>query len=190
VIPVAPSFGFGLGEEAPVPADLGVFGLKVGSGKLGVCPSTGGGRPCISSLQKESDGIYIPPWTYQPEGGYGREVKASKGEPKKIAEAIQDLNSVIAAYPGGTVAETKLDGRYVRAEFRVAGSFPGSPASVDDVEFLLEPEGTSDPPALVNYRSASRPASGGDNKRHRQRIKELRLALQEKGWSSIGRIIT
>ena len=49
---------------------------------------------------------------------------------------------------------------------------------------------TSDPPALVNYRSATRPESGGDVKRHRQRIKDLRVMLQEKGWASIGRIIT
>jgi hypothetical protein len=48
----------------------------------------------------------------------------------------------------------------------------------------------SDPPALVNYRSATRPGAGGDTKRHRQRIKDLRVALAEKGWASIGRFIT
>jgi len=48
----------------------------------------------------------------------------------------------------------------------------------------------SDPPALVNYRSATRPDSSGDTKRHRQRIKDLRVALTEKGWASIGRFIT
>ena len=39
---------------------------------------------------------------------------------------------------GGTVAETKLDGRYLRCEFRTLGGFPGSAAAVDDVEFLFE----------------------------------------------------
>lgn len=175
----------GYGEEAPVPGDLGVFGLKVGTGKLGTCP--GSARACISTSVKEESGLYIPPWTYQPQGGYGL-APAAKGEPKSQAEAIADINAAIVSTPGASVVETKADGRYVRAEFRTPSKLPGASASVDDVEFLFEVD--SDPPALVNYRSASRPDGGGDTKRHRQRIKDLRVKLSEQGWASIGRFIT
>ncbi len=38
-------------------------------------------------------------------------------------------------------------------------------------------------PQTVEYRSAARKSSKAD---HRGRIKRLRLALQDKGWRSVG----
>jgi len=51
------------------------------------------------------------------------------------------------------------------------------------VEFLF----STDTPGFVNYRSAGR-AKGGDDKRHRERIKELRQKLQPSNWRSVGRL--
>lgn len=185
--PLPASAGFG--EEAPVPMDLGVFGLKVGTGKLGVCPGTGGVRPCISTSVKEASGIYVPPLTYLPleTPEYGAPTVKKGDVDKTQAAALEELKAAITSL-GGTITQVGVDGRYVRCEFRTAGGFPGSAPSIDDVEFLFEVN--SDPPALVNYRSATRPDSGGDNKRHRQRIKDIRLKLQDSGWQSIGRYLS
>lgn len=54
---------------------------------------------------------------------------------------------------------------------------------MDDVEFLF----STATPGIVNYRSAARTA-GGDDKRHRERVKALRRELQPKGWRSVGRL--
>lgn len=69
--------------------------------------------------------------------------------------------------------------RYILAEFR-----DKTFGTVDDVEFLF----STATPGIVNYRSAAR-AGGGDDKRHRERVKELRKALQPKGWRSVGRLM-
>ncbi len=53
---------------------------------------------------------------------------------------------------------------------------------VDDVEFLF----SLDSP-VVGYRSAAR--RGGDDKRQRNRIRDLRKSLKEQGWKSVGRIV-
>jgi hypothetical protein len=68
--------------------------------------------------------------------------------------------------------------RYIVAEF-TDPTF----GTTDDVEFLF----SLDSKGFVNYRSAAR-ATGGDDKRHRERVKELRKALQVSGWRSLGRL--
>ena len=53
---------------------------------------------------------------------------------------------------------------------------------VDDVEFLFS---LNNP--IVGYRSA--PRVGGDAKRQKVRIRDLRKTLQESGWKSVGRAV-
>jgi uncharacterized protein (DUF1499 family) len=90
--------------------------------------------------------------------------------------AYNELVAALKLTPGATVVETK--DRYVLAEFRdpIFGT-------VDDVEFLF----STDTPGFVNYRSAGR-VKGGDDKRHRERVKELRKRLEPSGWRSVGRL--
>ena len=182
------------GEEARIPLDLGPIGLKKegASGKLNSCPA--GARPCISSSDKEAQDLYVPPWTYNPISRR-RILKEDAGviekaDDKPLEQAISELKATLKSFPDATIVATELDGRYIRAEFRTAALVPGTPASVDDVEFLFALPGSA-PPFLVNYRSASRPQGGGDGKRHRTRIKEIRTKLQEEsGWASIGRFLS
>ena len=65
--------------------------------------------------------------------------------------------------------------RYLRAEFTDGGV-------VDDVEWLLS---LAQP--LCGYRSAAR--RGGDDQRQRNRIRDIRKSLTEKGWKSVGRLL-
>lgn len=61
--------------------------------------------------------------------------------------------------------------------------FPDSVTGVvDDVEFLF----SLDAP-IVGYRS--QPRAGSDNKRGRNRIRDIRKALAPAGWKSVGRIV-
>ena len=96
-----------------------------------------------------------------------------------------------AAQPGANIVEkgTKADGRYLRAEFVVPKSLPFGSDEIDDVEFLIAAPGQSDPPSLVDYHSVSRPGSGDDVKRHRERIKAIRVELAPSGWKSVGRLL-
>ena len=80
--------------------------------------------------------------------------------------------SLVPQLKGG---EGKTD-RYVYSEF--TDPLTGV---VDDVEFLF----SKDSP-LVNYRSAAR--SGGDDKRQRNRVRDLRKSLKPQGWKSVGRL--
>ena len=59
---------------------------------------------------------------------------------------------------------------------------PSSSGVVDDVEWLL----SLDQP-LCGYRSAAR--RGGDDQRQRNRIRDIRKSLTEKGWKSVGRLL-
>jgi len=180
------------GGEAPPPADLGVFGRGTNNdktGRLNKCDN--GKKGCISTFDDPDAESYIPPWTYQP--GYSTQaisandarreaLRAQAGleanggvapPPKPVkgkAEAYSELKAAIVAN-GGTVV--KEEDRYVRAEFAEGNS-------VDDVEFLI----SLDTP-ICNYRSAAR--KGGDDKRQRNRIKEIRKSLKESGWKSVGR---
>ena len=177
-----------------VPMDLGPLGMRKegASGKLNTCPPQGIKRGCISTSAKESQDLYVPPWVYQAEdsGAVVTELSKMKAQDVKTIEtAVDELVRAIEAQPGAKVVDKgqKADGRYVRAEFSVPGNFGGS--QTDDLEFLLAKPGTSDPPFLVDYHSVSRPGNGDDVKRHRERIKAIRLELVPAGWKSVGRLM-
>jgi hypothetical protein len=183
------------GGDEPPPVDLGVIGRgtnKDKTGRLNKCEN--GKRGCISTFDEPDADSYIPPWTYQP--GYsnraisandarrealraqaGLEANGGVAPPPKPQksrdEAYAELKAVVVAN-GGVV--TQEGDRYLRAEFSDSGV-------TDDVEFLL----SLDAP-IVGYRSAAR--KGGDDKRQRNRIRDLRKALQEQsGWKSLGRVV-
>ena len=187
---MAPAFA----DEVGTPMDLGPLGLKKegASGKLNTCPPQGIKRGCISTSRLEQGDLYVPPLVYQAERGGAVVTELSKmkeTDVKSIETAVAELVDAISAQEGATVVEkgTRADGRYVRAEVRVPGAFGGT--QIDDIEFLIAKPGTSDPPFLVDYHSVSRPGNGNDAKRHRNRIKAIRLELEPKGWKSVGRLM-
>jgi hypothetical protein len=175
--------------DSGTPMDLGPLGLRNGgSGKLNSCPPQGIKRGCISTSKFETDN-YIPPWTYQSskpdgKGGYTPLTKSPE-------DAFAELVSAVGEQPGAVIVEkgTKADGRYLRAEFTIPKSLPFGSDETDDVEFLIAAPGLTDPPALVDYHSVTRPGGNADNKRHRERIKAIRKALEEEGWKSVGRLL-
>jgi len=96
-------------------------------------------------------------------------------KPKKsIDDAFSELKGVIEASNGKVV---EVGDRYIRAEYTETSTFG---ETVDDVEFLI-----SLGVPVVGYRSSAR--KGGDVKRQKNRIRELRKSLQELGWKSVGR---
>jgi len=181
----------GGGPSTP-PTDLGVIGRgtnKDKTGRLNKCEN--GKKGCISTFDDPDVESYVPPWTYQP--GFSTQaispndarreaLRAQAGleanggvapppKPQKSKEAAyEELKVAIAANNGVIVEEGD---RYVRCEFAEGNN-------VDDVEFLI----SLDLP-IVNYRSAAR--RGGDDKRQRNRIKEIRKSLKDQGWKSVGR---
>ena len=183
-----------LGADAPPPVDLGVIGRgtnKDKTGRLNKCENAKKG--CISTFDEPDAESYIPPWTYQP--GYstqaisandarrealraqaGLEANGGVAPPPKPTktreEAYAELSAAIRTNEGSIVEEGD---RYLRAEFT-----DGVTGVVDDVEFLL----SLDAP-ICGYRSAAR--RGGDDKRQRNRIKEIRKTLSGSGWKSVGR---
>ena len=186
-------------DRSSVVNNLGVIGRGTNNdktGRLNRCEQKTG---CISTFDEPDVDSFIPPWTYQP--GYSTqsisandarraalrreaelEAAAANGgvaptgpSKKSQAEAYAELKTAVKAN-GGVIVEEGFD-RYLRCEFTEQGTF-GS--STDDVEFLL----SLDAP-IVGYRSA--PRSGNDDKRQRNRIKEVRKALKDVGWKSVGR---
>lgn len=164
------------------------------TGRLNKCDPAKKG--CISTFDDPADESYIPPWTYQP--GFSTQavsandarrqalreqanIEANGGvapppKPQKSKEeAYAELKAAIKANEGVVVEEGF--GRYLRCEFEGRGLL--GPAT-DDVEFLI----SLDSP-IVGYRSAAR--AGGDDKRQRERIKDIRKTLKENGWKSVGR---
>lgn len=178
--------------------DLGVFGRGQNldkSGRLNKCDPKKKG--CISTFDDPADESYIPPWTYQP-GFSTQAVSANDARRAALREQAQleaaangavvekkAAKSMDAAYAELKVAVKANNGviieegfeRYLRCEFTESALL--GPVT-DDVEFLI----SLDSP-IVNYRSAAR--SGGDDKRQRARIKEIRKSLKESGWKSVGR---
>ena len=71
----------------------------------------------------------------------------------------------------------KDEPRYFLLEFE-----DGVTGVKDDVEFLFSLNS-----AAVGYRSA--PRSGADDKRQRERIRDLRKKLEPQGWKSVGRAV-
>jgi len=182
-----------VGSEAPPPVDLGVIGRganKDRTGRLNGCDN--GKKGCISTFDDPTIESYIPPWTYQP--GYSTQalsandarraaLRAEAGlealpgsaaaQPKKSRdEAYGELKAALLASDARIVEEGD---RYIRAEFT-----DGFSGAVDDVEFLL----SLDAP-IVGYRSSAR--KGGDDKRQRNRIRDIRKLLKDQGWKSVGR---
>jgi len=103
-------------------------------------------------------------------GGAAPAPKPKKGRD----EAYAELKAAILFNNGVIVEEGD---RYIRSEFTDAVT-----GVVDDVEFLI----SLDLP-ICGYRSAAR--KGGDDKRQRNRIKEIRKSLQASGWKSVGRML-
>ena len=185
-----------LGADAPPPVDLGVIGRgtnKDKTGRLNKCEN--GKKGCISTFDDPDSESYVPPWTFQP--GYSTQaispndarreaLRAQAGleanggvapapKPQKSREqAYEELKTAILANNGIVVEEGD---RYLRSEF--TDSVTGI---VDDVEFLI----SLDVP-ICGYRSAAR--RGGDDKRQRTRIKDIRKSLTSQGWKSVGRIV-
>ena len=184
-------------DRSALSSDIGVIGRGQNldkSGRLNKCDPAKKG--CISTFNDPADESYIPPWTYQP--GYSTQaVSANDARRQALREAASlEANGGVAppapaakskeaAYGelkeavkanGGTIIEEGF-GRYLRCEFTEQGTF-GS--STDDVEFLV----SLDAP-IVGYRSA--PRSGADDKRQRNRIKDIRKTLKDNGWKSVGR---
>jgi len=180
------TIGVGTLIGGATPADAAVFHFSgnkppflgpVAGRYLSACPTT---PNCISTGSDVYGRSYVPPWTYH-----------AKDDSKPMSEAIADLKKVIEDYPGARVVEerkTKSDlgeGYYLRAEFE--SKFFGF---VDDFEALFQPEkigtaGYEKGSGIVDYRSASR-LGEGDFNANRNRVKDLRVALQDKGWKSIG----
>eukprot|EP00741_Cyanophora_paradoxa_P006089 tig00000983_g5904.t1 len=141
------------------PEDLGVYGNK-----LQTCPA--GSENCISTYARDPAN-FVYPWTYNTPGTSA----------KSVSQAVSDLKSVFGK-SGEKVTVVAEDRRkdgsvYLYAEFETP-----LVGYTDDVEFFFETDGRT-----VGYRSASR-LGKSDLGANRKRIKNLRLALQEKGWTS------
>ncbi|KAJ8901941.1 hypothetical protein NDN08_004143 [Rhodosorus marinus] len=149
-----------------------------GNGRyLSVCPST---PNCISTSSDAYSKSYVPPWTYH-----------EKDPKKTLGSAVNDMKEIISNQPGAQIVEERPvkgdfgEGYYIRAEFesKIFGF-------VDDFEVLFQPQnigtaGFEKASGIVDYRSASR-LGEGDFDVNRKRVKAIRVALQERGWKSIG----
>ncbi|KAL8172228.1 hypothetical protein V2J09_024032 [Rumex salicifolius] len=144
------------------------LGVQKNPPSLALCPAT---KNCVSTSENRSDlSHYAPPWNYNPEGGRGSRNPVSK------EVAMQELLDVIKSTKPDKFIPRIMDQKddYVRVEYE-------SPilGFVDDVEFWFPPGKKP----IVQYRSASRLGSF-DFDINRKRIKELRKALEKKGWAS------
>lgn len=152
----------------PRPAGLGPREFN-GTKSLALCPPT---PNCISTAEEANDPKhYVPQWSYNPPG-------SGSSRPKKTkAEAMKDLEDAVTSLtPDGFTSEIveKTDD-YLYAEY-TSPTF----GFIDDVEFLIKDEGSSE----VEYRSASR-IGESDGDINRKRIKALRKFLEPRGWKSI-----
>nr|CAB3492382.1 unnamed protein product [Digitaria exilis] len=143
------------------------LGVQKNPPSLALCPAT---NNCVSTSEEISDSNhYAPPWNYNPKDG-------RRGKPISKEEAMKELlEAVTKTRPDNftpRVVEKADD--YVRVEYE-------SPifGFVDDVEFWFPPGNKP----IVQYRSASR-SGFVDFNANKKRVKELRLALEKKGWAS------
>jgi uncharacterized protein (DUF1499 family) len=164
---LASLFSFGAVDR---PKDLGIqdYTAQGGGRTLGLCPKS---PNCISTAGLDDDKHYVPPWQYNPEEGRGRT------KPISQAEAVEELVQTVSSLKPDKF-EPKLISRtddYVYFEF-------SSPTFgfIDDVEFFFPGKDST-----VEYRSASR-IGESDGDINRKRIRDIRKALQQKGWKSIG----
>ncbi|RLN43408.1 uncharacterized protein C2845_PM01G49460 [Panicum miliaceum] len=144
-----------IGRSGTKPSYLGV---QKNPPSLALCPAT---NNCVSTSEEISDSNhYAPPW----------------GKPITKEEAMKELiEAVTKTKPDNfTPRIVEKTDYYVRVEYE-------SPifGFVDDVEFWFPPGNKS----IVQYRSASR-SGFVDFNANKKRVKELRLALEKKGWAS------
>ncbi|KAK8443613.1 hypothetical protein SEVIR_9G003500v4 [Setaria viridis] len=173
------------------------LGVQKNPPSLALCPAT---NNCVSTSEEISDSNhYAPPWNYNPKDG-------RRGKPISKEEAMKELIEVVTKTKPDNFTPRIVDKTddYVRVEyespiFGVASCFPLYAnlnsymcskfftlffhcfmlQFVDDVEFWFPPGNKP----IVQYRSASR--SGFiDFDANKKRVKELRLALEKKGWAS------
>ena len=153
---------------APRPGGLGLrqYGEVV---TLGLCPPA---PNCVSTAEElNDDGHYIPPWTYNPQEG-----RATRGatQAQAMEELVDAVNTTDCDGYEVTIVSQLADYLYVEYKNPRFGG-------VDDVEFFFQPGDLS----RVEYRSASRTGKASEEY-NRKRIKALRVALNKKGWKSIG----
>ena len=160
-------------QERPQGLGLHQYGDIV---TLGLCPPV---PNCVSTAEDlNDDSHFVPPWAYNPQEGRGIRNPAT---PEQAMEELVDViqNTDCDGYETNVV--TKLSD-YLYVEYK-------SPrlGLVDDVEFFFvpEPEGSSSL-SRVDYRTAGRANAPKSAETQRKRIKTLRLALQKKGWKSVG----
>ncbi|CAN6296956.1 unnamed protein product [Urochloa humidicola] len=145
----------------------GYLGVQKNPPSLALCPAT---NNCVSTSEEISDSThYAPPWNYNPKGG-------RRGKPISKEEAMKELIEVVTKTKPDNftprIVEKTDD--YIRVEYE-------SPifGFVDDVEFWFPPGNKP----IIQYRSASR-SGFVDFSANKKRVKELRLALEKKGWAS------
>ncbi|OEL25469.1 hypothetical protein BAE44_0013511 [Dichanthelium oligosanthes] len=149
----------------------------------GAAASSSSSPPNLKGTNKSREHTRIGRRNYNPKDG-------RRGKPISKEEAMKELIEVVSM-----VTKTKPDNfsphiaeqtdDYVRVEYEspIFGfSFLHGYSTVqfvDDVEFWFPPGNK----AIVQYRSASR-SGFVDFNANKKRVKELRLALQRKGWAS------
>ncbi|CAL4928511.1 unnamed protein product [Urochloa decumbens] len=143
------------------------LGVQTNPPSLALCPAT---NNCVSTSEEISDSNhYAPPWNYNPKDG-------RRGKPIGKEEAMEELTEVITKTKPDNFTPRIVEktDNYVRVEYE-------SPifGFVDDVEFWFPPGNKP----IVQYRSASR-SGFVDFNANKKRVKELRLALEKKGWAS------
>ncbi|RCV39850.1 hypothetical protein SETIT_9G003200v2 [Setaria italica] len=143
------------------------LGVQKNPPSLALCPAT---NNCVSTSEEISDSNhYAPPWNYNPKDGH-------RGKPISKEEAMKELIEVVTKTKPDNFTPRIVDKTddYVRVEYE-------SPifGFVDDVEFWFPPGNKP----IVQYRSASR-SGFVDFDANKKRVKELRLALEKKGWAS------
>lgn len=155
--------------RAPRPEGIGVRDYGGGVRALGLCPKS---PNCISTAEEMNDPAhFVPPWDYNPEEGRGRTGPVTQKQAmEELVEVVK--NTKPDKFEPNIVKQTD-DYLYVEYASPLLGF-------VDDVEFWFPGNGSR-----VEYRSASR-IGESDGDINRKRIKALRLALQEKGWVSVG----
>jgi uncharacterized protein (DUF1499 family) len=118
--------------------------LGLTDGKLSPCPKS---PNCVCSQDPDTEKL-IEPFAFE-------------GEP---ADAMSTLVAVVEAFPRTTIITQNDD--YLHAEFRTAVF-----RFIDDVEFLLDPDGS-----VIHVRSASR-LGHSDMGVNRKRVEQLRSDL-------------
>lgn len=152
------------------PSSIGVQDYGGGVRTLGLCPPS---PNCISTAEELNDPThYVPGWTYAPEDGRGGSTRVTRDQ--AMQELVDAIESIRPDKFTPTIVTRTDDYLYTEWESPTFGF-------IDDCEFFFP----ADRPGTVEYRSASR-IGESDGDINRKRIKAIRLALQKKGWRSLG----